>query len=189
MKDGEPGTIADLHRIEGQVELINGRIFRLPGHGWLIGHIAMEIACSLRDHEERLGIGEAYSSTLGYVVPKLSSGRESFCADVSYYIGPHPENPMAFIDGPPTFAIEIRDEQDYGPEGEAAMAAKRADYFEAGTLVVWDVDAIGKLIHFYRREDPTRATTFARGEIADAEPAVPGWTIAVDEVFGPINPA
>jgi Putative restriction endonuclease len=189
MDDGSRATIADLHRVEGQAELIAGRIVRLPGHGVLVGRVVMEIAGSLHDYEERVGIGEVHTSTLGYVVPMLASGRESFCADVSYYIGPFPDNPMAFIVGPPTFAVEIRDEVDYGPRGETAMAAKRADYFEAGTLVVWDVDVIGKQIHAYRPVAPTRATTFALGEIADAEPAVPGWRIAVDKAFGPITPA
>jgi hypothetical protein len=44
------------------------------------------------------------------------------------------------------------------------MAEKRADCFAAGTDVVWDAD-----LH--------------RGEHADAEPAVPGWAMPVDELF------
>lgn len=189
MQEGDSATIDDLYRVEGQAELIDGRIVRLPGHVWLVGHISMEIGRSLYDYEDRVGVGEVHTATLGYVVPRLRSGRESFCADVSYYAGPPPANPMAFIEGPPTFAVEIRDEQDYGLEAEAAMAAKRVDYFEAGTLVVWDVDTLGESIHVYRRENPTRAITFVRGQVADAEPAVPDWRIAVDEVFGPIDPA
>ena len=119
---------------------------------------------------------------------KLLSGRESFYADASYYVGPFPPNEMRFIEGPPTFAVEVRSENDRGPAAEIAMAAKRLDYFEAGTLVVWDVDPVAELIHAYRPDDPTQTITFARSEMAHAEPAVPGWTIAVDEVFGPITP-
>jgi Uma2 family endonuclease len=184
MDEERRATIADLHRVEGQAELINGRIVRLPGHGPLIGRVVGGIARSLHLHEQRGGIGEVHTSTLGYVVPKLKSGRESFCADVSYYIGPPPENPMEFIEGPPTLAVEIRNESDYGPEAEIAMAAKRADYFEAGTRVVWDVDAIGKQIRSYRSDDPASANPFTRGEVAEAEPAVPGWRVAVNSVFG-----
>ncbi len=187
MNDETPrkATVSDLYDVEGQAELIGGRIVRLPGHGILIGRVIGRIALSLHDYEERIKIGEIHTSTLGYVVPTLKSGRESFCADVSYYIGPFPENPMAFIEGPPTFAVEIRDEADYGPEAEIVLAAKRRDYFEAGTRVVWDVDAPGKLIRAYRSDDPDRAVTWARGDRADAEPAVPGWRIAVDDVFEP----
>ena len=64
----------------------------------------------------------------------LSSGRESFSPDAAYFLGPFPSNPMRFLVGPPIFAVEVRSENDYGPAAEAAMADKRADYFEAGTV-------------------------------------------------------
>jgi Uma2 family endonuclease len=64
------------------------------------------------------------------------------------------------------------------------MAMKRADYFAAGTLVVWDVDLLSnEVVRVYRATDPERATIYRRDEIAEAEPAVPGWTMAVDELF------
>jgi hypothetical protein len=47
---------------------------------------------------------------------------------------------MRFVQGPPILAVE----EDYGPAAEDQMAAKRADYFEAGTLAVWDVDRKGE---------------------------------------------
>jgi len=49
---------------------------------------------------------------------------------------------MRFASGAPIFAVEVRSENDYGPAAERAMAAKRADYFACGTLVVWDVDLL-----------------------------------------------
>ena len=61
---------------------------------------------------------------------------------MSYYTGPLPPNPMRFIEGPPTFAVEVRSENDYGDAAEVEMAAKRADYSAAGTSVVWDVDPL-----------------------------------------------
>jgi Uma2 family endonuclease len=63
------------------------------------------------------------------------------------------------------------------------MARKRLDYFEAGTLVVWDVDPEAELIHVYRLSDPNSPTTYARGQTAGAEPSAPGWRIEVDAVF------
>lgn len=91
---------------------------------------------------------------------------------------------MKFIDGAPVFAIEVRSEGDYGPRAERAMAKKRADYFAAGTLVVWDVDLLSDdVVRVYRAGDPETATVYHRGETAEAEPAVPDWTMAVDDVF------
>ena len=66
---------------------------------------------------------------------------------------------------------------------EEAMAAKRADYFEAGTAVVWDVDTIREVVRKYRADAPDRPILFVRGQEADAEPAVPGWRMAVDRLF------
>jgi Uma2 family endonuclease len=65
------------------------------------------------------------------------------------------------------------------------MAAKRADYFAAGTLVVWDVDLRAKVVRAYRAADPARATLYERGETAAAEPALPGWSMPVDDLFSP----
>ena len=188
MDDGTSGrepTVADLYLVEGQAELIGGRIVRLPPHGRLIGRIVGKVARSLMNYEEHVGVGEAYTSTLAYIIPTARIGPKVVLRpDASYHLGPFPDNPMHFIEGPPTFAVEVRDEDDYGSAAEAEMAAKRADYFEAGTPVVWDVDPVAELIHAYRIDDPTTATTFARGGIAEAEPAVPNWRIAVDVVFG-----
>jgi Uma2 family endonuclease len=90
---------------------------------------------------------------------------------------------MRFITGPPTFAVEVRSENDYGAAAEALRAAKRDDYFIAGTQVVWDVDPDAKLIHVYRASDPDAATTYRRGDQAEAEPAVPGWRVDVAWIF------
>ena len=91
---------------------------------------------------------------------------------------------MRFLDGAPIFAVEVRSEGDYGPAAEKALADKRADYFAAGTLVVWDVNLLSPdVIKVYRASDPITPTIYRRGEIAEAEPALPGWRMSVDELF------
>ena len=91
---------------------------------------------------------------------------------------------MRFFNGAPVFAAEVRSEDDYGPAAERAMAAKRADYFAAGTLVVWDVDLLNEdVVRVYRSSDPENPTRYRRGDLAEAEPAVPGWQMPVDDLF------
>jgi Uma2 family endonuclease len=176
-------TLDDLYRVDGSAELIGGRIVRFMPSGELVSRVAFRIAKSLDNHAETLGQGLAYPDGIGYAVPEMPSGRESFSPDVSYYLGPHPVNRMRFIEGPPRFAVEVRSENDYGPAAKREMADKRADYFAAGTLVVWDVDPVAECVNVYHAADPAQATTYHRGEIADAGPAVPGWTMTVDEMF------
>jgi Uma2 family endonuclease len=177
-------TLDDLRRVEGKAELIAGRIVHLMPTGHTPNRVAARIYRSLDDHAETTGIGVAYTDNMGFAVPELSSERQSFSPDASYYLGPLPKNDMDFVEGPPTFAVEVRSKGDYGDSAEAAMAAKRVDYFEAGTAVVWDVDPQAKLIRSYQAATPTRPTVFGAGETADAEPAIPGWRVPVDRIFG-----
>jgi Uma2 family endonuclease len=177
-------TPDDLHRVEGRAELIGGRIVRFPTRCVRSGRVIGRTCRSLGDYAERLGRGDAYTGTMGFVVPELASGRRSFSPDAAYYLGPLPADDMDFIEGPPTFAVEVRSKGDYGPAAEADLAAKRADYFEAGTLMVWDVDPRAERVRAYRAETPDRAVVWGPGDVADAEPAVPGWRVAVDDLLG-----
>ena len=93
---------------------------------------------------------------------------------------------LGFLAGAPRFAVEVRSESDYGPAAERRLARKRADYFAAGTLVVWDVDLLGAdVVRVYRAREPEGATVYRRGDEAEAEaePAVPGWSMPVDDLF------
>src|SRR5262245_26367986 len=178
-------TLDDLYRTEGKAELIGGRIVEYMASGILPNEVAANIYVSLRAYAKQSGRGLAFTDNIGFAIPVLPSGRESFPPDAAYYDGPLPANRMRFVEGPPTFAVEVRSENDYSPKAERELAAKRADYFAAGTLAVWDVDPEAELIHVYRRDDPDHPTTYARGEVAEAEPAVLGWQIEVEAVFGP----
>jgi Uma2 family endonuclease len=174
-------TLDDLYREEGKAELIGGRIVRFMASGHLPSVVAGEIFVSLRLHVKTTTRGVAYPDGIGYAVPELPSGRESFSPDASYFTGTLPLNRMRFIEGLPDFAVEVRSENDYGNAAEAEMAAKRADYFAAGTLVVWDVDPQAETVAVYRATDPTQPVIYRRGDTAEAEPACRGgewrWTI------------
>ncbi len=176
-------TLDDLYRVEGKAELIGGRIVHLMPTGHRPSQVAGEIFVSLKNQVHTSGRGVAYTDNMGFAVPELRSGRESFSPDAAYYDGPLPDDDMAFVNGAPTFAIEVRSKSDYGNTAETEMAAKRADYFEAGTKVVWDVDSINELVRKYRADSPGQPILFVRGQEADAEPAVPGWRMAVDRIF------
>jgi hypothetical protein len=175
-------TLADLYRIPEKAELIGGRIVHLMSTGRKPGRVGGRIYRSLDDYAAQHG-GEAFPDNVGYTVPPLPSGRESFSPDASWHKGPFPLDPMKFIGGAPTCAVEVRSENDYGATAESEMAEKRADYFLAGTQVVWDVDTVAECIHVYRASDPDHPVTYRRGQTAEAEPAVPGWRVSVDWVF------
>jgi Uma2 family endonuclease len=175
-------TIEDLYALAGdqKAELINGEIVLMSPTGAAPSFASGEIFASLREYARRMKTGRAVTDNAGFKVDLPHRG--SFSPDAAFYVGE--TGGMKFFEGAPVFAAEIRSEGDYGPSAERAIAQKIADYFAAGTQVVWDVDLLGEaVVKVYRASDPTNPLIFHRGETAEAEPAVPGWTMPVDELF------
>jgi Uma2 family endonuclease len=175
-------TVADLYLVpdDRKAELVGGELVMMSPTGDLPSSAAGEIFVALRDYARRTGAGRAYTDNAAFLV-RLPH-RRSFSPDAAFYAGPRTRG--RFLEGAPLVAVEVRSEHDYGPAAERAMAAKRADYFAAETLVVWDVDVLAaERVLVYRASSPRRPTEYRRGETAAAEPALPGWGLAVDALF------
>lgn len=176
-------TIQDLYEVPGnqKAEIVNGEIVLMSPTGSRPGRAAMKIVTSLSNHENRHGGGYAFGDNVGFTVDLPD--RDSFSPDAAWYVGNI--DSMDFLEGAPAFAAEIRSKSDYGPKAEKAITAKIRDYFTSGTLVVWDVDLLGEdVTKVYRANDLDTPKIYRRGDLAEAEPAVPGWKFPVDELFG-----
>ena len=174
-------TIEDLYNVpdNGKAEIVDGEIVYMPPTGDMPGRAGFNVATSLRQMEDKLP-GRAIPDNVGFRVHLPN--RDSFSPDASFYVGP--TSGMKFLEGAPVFAVEVRSENDYGPSAENAMARKSADYFAAGTIVVWDVDLLSTdVIKSYDANNPDNPKVFRRGDVADAEPAIPGWRMPVDELL------
>jgi Uma2 family endonuclease len=175
-------TIDDLYRVpeNGKAEIVNGELVLMSPTGGVPGRAAGRIYRSLDDYERNEGGGYAFPDNVGFIVNLPN--RRSFSPDAAFYRGVLRGG--LFLEGAPIFAVEVRSTDDYGPVAETRMAQKRADYFAAGTLVVWDVDVLReKLVRVYRASKPENATVYRAGEIAEAEPALPSWTMAVNDML------
>ena len=175
-------TVEDLARVpdHGKAELVHGELILRSPAGGLHNVAAGEIYVNLRAYARRTRTGTAFCDNAGFLVNLPH--RKSFSPDAAFYTGPVT---ASFLQGAPVFAAEVRSEGDYGPAAEQAMAGKRTDYFAAGTNVVWDVDLEGDpVVRSFQAESPSEPTCFRRGETANAEPALPGWVMEVDDLFG-----
>jgi len=175
-------TIEELYHIpeNGKAEIVDGELILMVPTGFLPGYAASEILVSLRLHQRRSKSGFAIGDNVGFVVSLPN--RRSFSPDAAWHTGKL--TGMKFLDGAPIFAVEVRSEGDYGPQAERAMAAKRRDYFAAGTLCVWDVDLLSpEVIKAYHHADPENPIIFRRSDLADAGAAVSGWAMPVDDLF------
>jgi Uma2 family endonuclease len=182
MQEFREATVDDLYGVRGKAELVNGELVVMSPAGGTHGYAAGAIHASLLEYGRRAKSGIALPDNVGFIVNLPN--RRSFCPDAAYWTGA----PLAkkFLDGAPIFAVEVRSDEDYGPEGERAIAAKREDYFAAGTLAVWDVDLRAMRVHVYRSTDPAGPMTYGLGELAEAEPAVSGWSFPVDDLAPPL---
>jgi Uma2 family endonuclease len=166
----------------GKAEIVRGEIVLMRPTGARPGRAATKIANSLSQHEEQIGGGYAFGDNVGFVVSL--PGRDLFSPDAAWYTDPVGTEGMDFLPGAPAFAVEVRSKNDYGPKAARAIAQKIHDYFAAGTLVVWDVDTLGEdVITVHRSMTPDIPIVYRRGDIAEAEPAVPGWRMPVDKIF------
>ncbi len=176
-------TFEDLYRVpdDGKYELVDGEIVRMPPTGDDPNYVAGEVYSSLRLHARATRQGRARTDGVAYrvSVPK----RRTFSPDASFSLT---RSGRTFVDGPPLFAAEVRSEYDYGPAADRAYAEKRQEYFDAGTRVVWDVDPDACTVTSYRAGEET-PLVFREGEMAHAEPAVPGWSVAVSDLFEEIE--
>ena len=174
--------VEELLEVEGKAEIVNGKIEELPMTGKKPNQAAGRIYASLLAFEGETGAGEAATDGAAFLCDLPH--RKSFSPDAAFYVGPDVEG-LGFFPEPPIFAVEVRSENDYGLSAERAMAQKRADYFAAGTQVVWDVDLDGEteVIAKYIATDPHNPQFFGRGDVADAEPALAGWKMEVDKLF------
>ena len=182
MRTRSEPAIEDLYDVpENQkAEIVDGELVLMSPTGGQPSRASSKIWLRLYEYEQRTGSGVAVGDNTGFVVNLPH--RRSFSPDAAYYIGKSPD--MKFYDGAPVFAVEVRSENDYGDPAERAIAAKRADYFAAGTQVVWDVDLLSdEVVRVYRASDPDRPRIYRRGEVAEAEPALPGWSMPVDDLF------
>jgi Uma2 family endonuclease len=182
MSTKSQAAIEDLYHVpdDGKAEIIDGEVVLMSPTGAAPSYAAGEIFVSLRELSRRTKLGRAVGDNAGFIVnlPR----RKSFSPDAAFYTGK--TTGMKFFEGAPVFAVEVRSENDYGPKAERKIAQKIADYFAAGTQVVWDVDLIGRdTVKVYRASDPDNPTVYRRGDLAEAEPAVPGWTMPVDDLF------
>jgi Uma2 family endonuclease len=175
-------TVDDLYRVpeNGKAEIVNGELVLMSPTGGVPGRAAGEIFISLREYERRVGGGYAFPDNVGFIVNLPH--RRSFSPDAGFFRGELRGG--KFLEGAPIFAVEVRSDDDYGPAAEVRMAAKRADYFAAGTLVVWDVDVLRqKVIRVFRSNASEQPSIYVAGETAEAEPALPGWTFATNQIF------
>jgi Uma2 family endonuclease len=90
-----------------------------------------------------------------------------------------PSEPVPLL--APDLAIEVLSESNT----RAEMARKRREYFEAGVLLVWEVDPASRTVIIYTA--PERSTTLTQQDSLDGGAVLPGFALPLRELFAELD--
>lgn len=174
-------TPDDVLRLEGEerLELVDGQLASSEKSG-LAAWIASQINASLVQLVQRDQIGVVFTSDASYRCFKDDPDRVRR-PDVSFIhrLRMKPEYLVGHVPIHPDLAVEVVSPNDSYYE----VRQKVAEYIEAGVRLVWVVDPETRIIDVYRANRTSQVVQ--NGDMLDGEDVVPGFTIALAEIFKP----
>jgi Uma2 family endonuclease len=158
-------------------ELVSGTLWVAEPPGGIHGRLASRIDRLLGTYVDRHHLGTVLVEA-GYLLrrdPDTVRG-----PDVSFLARERmaPDQlPAAFIEGAPDLAVEVVSPSDSWP----ALLRKVADYLEAGTRLVWLVDAGSESVVAYHPASPPSLLT--GHDRLDGDDVLPGFACEVRDLF------
>ena len=185
--DPWPGTAteADLLRLVERdkrlCELIDGTLVEKPAGTWE-SLIAIRLAARLVLHADQHDLAGVFGPNV--TLRMKSSGRIRLpdVAFVSRERMPRTREPVPTL--APDLAVEVLSEANTPAE----MDQKLREYFASGTRLAWIIDPASRTVAVYHGPgNPARVLTEA--DTLDGDPAVPGFSMPVAELFRNVPPA
>ena len=163
-------------------ELVEGHLER-KGMGALSSFLNLEIATMLKNFVKQNRIGFAFESECMY---RCFPGKPNTIRrpDASFVRnGRFPKNaiPEGIIEIPPDFAVEVMSVHDR----RSRVAKKVQEYLDAGVLLVWVIEPSSHTLQAYKPDGSM--DRYSGNDIASADPAVPGFTVKLSELFPPVS--
>lgn len=159
-------------------ELVDGRAIPTAPTGFLHGDIESELSLRLRSYAKETGHGRVAGGEVGIVIRRNPDTVRA--ADVLFVsherLGRSPAS--GYLEVAPELVVEILSPDDRWSE----VMEKLSDYFQAGVLRVWVVDPRVRKVFVYR--SLSQVETFTDGQTLGDENLLPGFTLAISELFG-----
>jgi Uma2 family endonuclease len=167
-------SVADGYRYE----LVKGQLTMMSPAGGRHGRIAMQVAYLLKDHLKGRSLGVVFAAETGFLIQ--TDPDTVLAPDVAYVSSSRfeaVENENQYLPLAPELAAEVLSPSDRFSRVESKAFA----WLDAGTQLVLLIDPENETIHAYRSRK--QIEVFEQGESIDCTNAVPGWSLAVNDVF------
>ena len=159
-------------------ELVRGEVVAMPPAKGRHGAVCMKVGFLLMNYLRHLGRGVVICNDSGLLTEKNPDTVRG--VDVALFLNPtwpEGEVPDAYIEEPPTLAVEVRSTEQNWRE----LQTKTHEYLNMGVLMVWIIDPTVKRITVFRPDQGPEI--FAAENELDGGEILPGFRCRVAEFF------
>lgn len=159
-------------------ELHHGRLIIMPPPGDIHGAVESNLVTALKVQGEHAGHGKARSGDVGIVL-----GRDPdhiVGADAAFITNarlPLRRSSEGYLETIPELVAEVRSPNDT----LAYMARKANEYLDAGSVLVWVVDPVGRRVFEYRRG--RAPAELAEADTLRCDDIIPGFQLSVRDAL------
>jgi Uma2 family endonuclease len=174
-----PVTAEDLAALGSDFrgELVRGELIPMSPNHLIQERVSMALLVPLAQFVREARAGEVFAGNLGYVLERRPDTVRA--PDVSFVSNARlaASRQNAFFEGAPDLAVEVRSRSQRFP----TLLSKIAQYFEAGTRIVWVVESMQRRVLEYRVDGRTCELT--ESDTLDGGDVLPGFRLAVADLF------
>ncbi len=159
-------------------ELVRGELRLMSPSASLPGVVSLNLGAELRSHVRTYKLGVCGTADSGF---RLASDPDTVRAPDAWFVRsenvPADGIPRTFWPGTPDLAIEVLSPSDRLMD----VLEKAREYLDAGTLLVWVVDPIGRSAAIFRPGQPPQL--IREDGVLDGGDVVSGFAIALRDVL------
>jgi Uma2 family endonuclease len=161
------------------VELVDGILVEKP-MGNREGLFAMTFGIILGGYVRSRNLGIAAAPD---AIVRMRSGRRRL-PDIYFTPWERLPSRRAHLGRVANYPIDLAVEILSDSNTRAEMASKRREYFDSGTLLIWEIDPVAETVDVYETPaDPDTHRTLTRTDTLDGGTVVTGFTLPLQELF------
>lgn len=159
-------------------ELVNGELIIKPLADAVHGFLAMKVSCRLAEHVQSRKLGQVHATGTGF---RLASNPDTVRAPDAAFISRQRIEEIGDVEGywpgPQDLAVEVISPNDTYTEVEDKVLS----WLDAGTRMVIVLNPRQQNVAVYRSR--TDIAILTKSDTIDGKDVVPGWTLAIEDLF------